>query len=221
MSFPAVLMCVFSSHSSLVIDPPFFPFVGGLYFSLTLLWSQISTIIFAILYSQNYEQGDMILDRRSKLSENALYAIVSGLAVVWLVSFYSFIKKIKPAYLSTFFGTMTGRQYAIHVFRTGDDITKSDIFGINVHLWLSIKDEVKEWTMSNWTRWEEEKPAWFTEHFISTVDDEFIPKKMDPKRRRSSLLGGAGGGDPKSRNERQRSSKVSAAATTTSSPSGE
>ena len=34
---------------------------------------------------------------------------------------------------------------------------------------------LKPWTLSNWERWEEEKPAWFTDKFIEGVPNEYIP----------------------------------------------
>ena len=66
------------------------------------------------------------------------------------------------------------------------------------------------WTRDNWKTWEKEKPAWFTDHFISTVPDEFIPVAMDLNRRRSSIFGGV---DvvAKTKSEKRGSSKVYAA----------
>ena len=41
--------------------------------------------------------------------------------------------------------------------------------------------------MANWERWEVEKPDWFTEHWISAVPNEFLPRP-EPNRRRSSVF---------------------------------
>jgi hypothetical protein len=66
--------------------------------------------------------------------------------------------------------------------------------------WLSIRGDVKAWTLENWERWEEEKPAFFNDAFKAQVDDDMIPpaslRKLNgggSARRRSSLgdiLGG-------------------------------
>jgi hypothetical protein len=66
---------------------------------------------------------------------------------------------------------------------------------------MSIRDDVKDWTMENWERWEEEKPAFFNDAFKASVDDDMIPAeslrglKVGGTRKRSSLgdlLGGGG-----------------------------
>ena len=161
--------------------------LSGLYFSLTLLWSQLSSIISAILYQQKYLVLDVEL-AHSKIDAGLMYSVVLGLAAIWILAFSSFLKRINPKYISTFFDTTTGFQRAIHLFRTGDDTMRSDIFGCNTRQWSSIRGEVMTWTRENWTTWVETKPAWFTPNFIATVPDEFIPIEVDPLRRRSSVF---------------------------------
>lgn len=34
---------------------------------------------------------------------------------------------------------------------------------------------MKPWTLKNWVRWEEEKPVWFTDHWIDCVSNEHMP----------------------------------------------
>ncbi|GMI13689.1 hypothetical protein TrLO_g3306 [Triparma laevis f. longispina] len=34
---------------------------------------------------------------------------------------------------------------------------------------------LKPWTLQNWDRWEEERPAWFTDAWVECVPNEFIP----------------------------------------------
>ncbi|GMH65114.1 hypothetical protein TrLO_g5213 [Triparma laevis f. longispina] len=34
---------------------------------------------------------------------------------------------------------------------------------------------LKPWTLKNWVRWEEEKPVWFTDHWIDCVSNEYMP----------------------------------------------
>jgi hypothetical protein len=63
-------------------------------------------------------------------------------------------------------------------------------------MWLSIRADVKAWTLENWERWGEEKVAWFDDNFRSSVDDDMIPPEslrrlngvaVGGSRRRSSL----------------------------------
>jgi hypothetical protein len=184
---------------------------GGLHFTLSLVWSQISSFIFVFLYQLSYNEEGENDGRRVKISATVLYSIASSLVLVWSFSFYSFIRKIDPKYLHTFFDTMTGSQYTIHLFRAGDDRIKMGVFATNAIYWVSIHDEVKAWTLSNWDRWNAEKPDWFTEQLISTIPDEFIPRP-DKNRRRSSVFASALGlpGVDASLDGRKRSSKVSA-----------
>lgn len=125
----------------------------------------------------------------SKISATSLYTFVGALAVTWIITFAIFLRQIKPHYKDTFFTFKTGFQFTIDSFKNGNDLQKSDVFNMQKRHWTSIRGEVKEWTLSNWSQWESEKPDWFTEFFISTVPSDFIPRKLDPDRRRSSVLG--------------------------------
>jgi hypothetical protein len=182
-----------------------------------LVWTQVTLVVFVLLYLRYYEQGDIGLDRRSKISASTLCPVAAALVVTWGIAFYFFIKRINPEYLHTFFGTMTGAQYTVHLFRTGGtEAVKAGIFSVSPLLWWSIRDEVKAWTLANWERWLKEKPAWFTDGFISTVPTDFIPVPMDRNRRKSSLLGNLfSRSDPtgKSGEKGRLSSKVAAVVT--------
>ena len=130
-----------------------------------------------------------------------------SLFLIWLVSFYSFILKINQKYMPTFFGTLTGPQYTVHLFRIGDDRMKMDVFGTNVVYWDSIRDEVMAFTHANWARWQAEKPYWFTEQKIATIPDEFIPR-VDKDRKRSSVFRNLLGlGDEGEKNSKGKSAK--------------
>ena len=163
-----------------------------------------------MLYQQFYDDEN----RRSKISASALYTIVGSLVFVWAVSFYCFIKKINPKYYHTFFGTMTGIEYNIHLFRVGDERMKMEVLSTTSSYLAPIRDEVRAWTMANWERWKVEKPDWFTEHWISALPAEFIPHP-EPNRRRSSafrnLLGLPEGNDGSAaRGSTKNTSKVAA-----------
>jgi hypothetical protein len=111
-----------------------------------------------------------------------------------------------PEYRHTLWSWTTGAQYVCDRFLKGkDDEAKFHVFGINLLMWeRTIGDEVKAWVAENWTRWKEEKPAWFDE---ALVPDQFVPATelevlgYDRKRRgsasgsvRESFLGVSVGG---------------------------
>ena len=161
---------------------------GGMHFTLSLVWSQISSVCSVVLYQAYYtgidENGGKM---RDKISATALYGIMGAAVFVWFLSFSAFIKLINKEYLHTFFGTMTGPQFEVHNYRVGNERVKMTIFTVNVLYWESIYDEVKAYTHANWDRWKEEKPDWFTEQWIASIPDEFIPR-VEKGRRRSSAL---------------------------------
>ena len=161
----------------------------GLFFTLNLCWSQVSSIICAVLYQRYYvvEEVDV---KRPKISAVLLFSVVLSFAAAWTFAFASFLRRIDPKYIPTFFDTRTGSQYTIHCFRIGDDLARSSIFTINKRHWTSIREEVMAWTKTHWTTWVETKPPWFTANFIASVPDEFIPIEVDPLRRRTSVFKG-------------------------------
>ena len=165
--------------------------MGGLHFSLTLLWSQLTTVGSAVLYHKNHEPpgGDVA----KKISARVLYAIVAFPAVAWLVFFVLFLLLINRDYVSTFLGTKSGKRFAVEAFQMGDDYQKRKIFFVNHRHWSSIRPEVKEWANKNWATWTEKetRPEWFNPAFASRVPDEFIPKELViPKdKRHESIFG--------------------------------
>ena len=161
---------------------------GGLHYTMSLVWSQISAVIAVVLYLRYYDKGEGEDKRRDKISATTLYGIVGSVVFVWLVSFSAFVNKINQKYLHTFFGTMTGPQYTVYLFRNGvSDRMKMAIFLKNTSHWESIRDEVKTYTHENWDRLQKEKPAWFTGDFIASIPDEFVPR-VEKNRRRSSAF---------------------------------
>lgn len=45
----------------------------------------------------------------------------------------------------------------------------------NHHMWRSIREEVAEWLMESWEKWEEDRPDWFNESWINSVPADMIP----------------------------------------------
>jgi hypothetical protein len=104
---------------------------------------------------------------------------------------------VKPEYRHLFYTTETAVQYirAEHSSAETDEI-RMHIFAYNEVKWRSYRGEVRDFTLANWARWHDERPAWFTEEVIQRVPDEFIPVAAlvalnaaahGGKRRRSSV----------------------------------
>ena len=76
-----------------------------------------------------------------------------------------------------------------HFLKGENDEIRIKVLEDNVDLWKDIEDEVKRWTLSNWSRWEVEKPEWFTEAFKEGVPDDMIPEEALAELNRKSAGG--------------------------------
>jgi hypothetical protein len=170
--------------------------MGGSYFAFNMIASQVSCWIAASLYVANYTG-------KNKLDDITIYAFIGALQVVWALALVLFSSKIKRAYWKTFYSTQSGRQCTMACFLDNeDDASRMIIFSSHEDLYSDIKDELKEYTLKNWARWEMEKSAWFDDNLKALVPDEYIPKaalddlnrlSLAGKRRRSIVLGMVGG----------------------------
>ena len=136
------------------------------------------------VFYANLKEGE-----KAVMDESVAWTIVGGLIGLGVFFFACFLLLMKPAYRSTFFSTQTGYAWVQSYFISGQtDEVKQRIFEHNKKQWASIRDDVKEYTLDNWERWEDEKPAWFNGAFKASVDEDMIPAgSREGGRRRSSL----------------------------------
>ncbi|GMI32054.1 hypothetical protein TrCOL_g9159 [Triparma columacea] len=93
-----------------------------------------------------------------------------------------FFSNIEKKYWHTFWSTLRSKDATMAYFLKGEsDAKKKYIFWRSRRQWGSIEGEVKKWVESNWAKWEEEKPEWFTDVTKSAVPVEFIPADGDSK----------------------------------------
>jgi hypothetical protein len=141
-------------------------------------------------------------ENKEVMKEGYAWMMVGGLSGGFICFEAAFLLLMKPGYKGTFFSTQTGYQYVQSKFLREGDENKKAVFKYNKKQWMSIRPDVKAWTIENWERWEDEKPSWFNDAWKSGVDDSMIPpacllrmKGGGSERRRSSLgdvLGGGG-----------------------------
>ena len=170
---------------------------GGLYFCISILISHASCFVAAYLYIKDRASSASL--QQEKFGAVELWAVLSGVEGLFLLSFTFFLLKINRKYVKTFFSTMTGKQFCVVNFHNAtNDVSKIEVFDQHPSYYASIRDEVKTWVGENWERWSQEKPAWFTARVISTIPDDMIPTtalnklKMGGRRRSSAgelLLG--------------------------------
>ena len=89
-----------------------------------------------------------------------------SLYAIWLLSLLSFIWVIKKSYLHTFFNLETASEFqrkTVMSLKDQDDI-KASYFFSHPDVREGWGDELlRPWTLKNWDRWEDEKPAWFND----------------------------------------------------------
>ncbi|GMI19342.1 hypothetical protein TeGR_g2736 [Tetraparma gracilis] len=110
------------------------------------------------------------------MPERMLWIGAGSLFAAWALTYIVLACMVKPEYRYQFYTTETAVQYirAEHVGAKDDEV-KMFVFAYHVSKWAHYKDEVRDFTHANWARWNEEKPAWFTEEVIQRVPDEHIP----------------------------------------------
>ncbi len=145
---------------------------GGACWLISILSNQAVCFVSVWAYAEHY-------DGPGKLDRAVLFPTFGALAGVWATALIGFLLAIERSYLRTFMSLETGRECAIRQFRErqGDDELRMDVFDENVRLWESIEGEVKAWLNANYTRWQAEKPAWFTPALIAKIPGDFLPKE--------------------------------------------
>ena len=146
--------------------------MGGFWFLVTLLLSMAGSVGSFYLYSTHYE-GDI------KLDAETLQTVLGVLGTVWVSSAIAFLSVMNRKYLHTFYNFDTASDYKRKCFLSageGQDDLKRKLLRDHPDIYSSWGDQLlKPWTLKNWDRWEEEKPAWFTDKWIEHVPNDYIP----------------------------------------------
>lgn len=151
---------------------------GGFPFLCSILISIAANFVSAYLYLNHNDDSDDEEDD-TKLDEGRLRVVLGSLYLFWLISAISLVATMKRKYLRTFFSIEKGKEYSRKYFLSlqGDQEDKRHvIFFDNPDVYRKWGEElIKPWTLKNWSRWEEEKPAWFTVKWVEHVPNHYIP----------------------------------------------
>jgi hypothetical protein len=167
------------------------------------MFSQGMALVASLVTTHIYLSDDDAAEDGNVMSTSLVWALVGALSCSEIFVFSCFLLLMKRDYRGTFFSLQTGHAWVKSLFLDNEeDHIKMFLHGQNRKQWASIRGDVKAYTLENWERWEEEKPAFFTAAFKASVDDDMIPPASlrglgGPSRRRSSLgdaLGGGGAG---------------------------
>jgi hypothetical protein len=186
--------------------------LGGAYWTANMV---LAILIFPFVAIKIYYGGIKSEDTPQVyvMKEETAWTLVAYLCCAWLFSFCFFLKLMKKTFRGTFFSTKLGKQVTMDYFLMDEDANKAIVFTSNRKQWSAIEGDVKDWVQSNWERWEDEQPDWFTEAWKSNIDDDWLSaeelKRQNiaggGQRRRSSLLGGL---QPEGGRERRGSATV-------------
>ena len=114
---------------------------------------------------------------KDKIHDAQLFAMVSTLAVVWLVTGLGLALTIKREYLHTFVSLQTGYADTQSTFLDNerDEARRVLIFFCNERQWRAIRDRVRQWVLSVYAAWKALMPSWFTEDLQTRIPDDFMP----------------------------------------------
>ena len=145
--------------------------IGGALFSFQTIVSQCYPFVSLYFYRRSSIED--------KIDPDMLNTAFTFLAITWLACAVALLVVTKSEFYHTFVSTITGWQFTINSFRKSDnpETKMLTIFENHSSYTESIKDEVIAYMHANWAEWERTEPAWFTPKFISSVGDEFIPKR--------------------------------------------
>ena len=127
----------------------------------------------------------------AKLEATTLYAFVSTLTAVSIVSFGVLLLTMECKYVRTFFSTQTGGEFAMSLFldNDGNDELRARVFLTNQEPWRPILPQVQAWLHLCFRMWRRTKPAWFTDALVACIPTDMLPVR-DAKRLSAQAPGG-------------------------------
>ena len=127
----------------------------------------------------------------AKLEAAPLYAFVSTLTAVSIVSFGVLLLTMERKYVRTFFSAQTGGEFVMSHFldNDGNDELRAEVFWYNEELWRPIRPQVQAWLHSCFKVWRRTKPAWFTDALVACIPTDMLPVR-DAKRLSAQAPGG-------------------------------
>jgi hypothetical protein len=127
----------------------------------------------------------------AKLEATTLYAFVSTLTAVSIVSFGVLLLTMERKYVRTFLSTQTGREFVMSHFldNDGNDELRAEVFYKNQELWRPIRPQVQAWLHSRFRTWRRTKPTWFTDALVTSIPTDMLPVR-DAKRLSAQAPGG-------------------------------
>ena len=110
------------------------------------------------------------------LTDASLWALLAALEGSFILFFAIFVKSINKKYVTTFYTTMTAREFRIKSYREAKSPqAKIQVLKLHPSYYASIRGEVAGWVQENYISWIEERPSWFTERVKANIPLDMIP----------------------------------------------
>jgi len=145
--------------------------LGGLYWTVNMFLALLASLSSVWIYTHTSD-GEEVTGREA-------WTLVGCMSGAWLTTFGLFFLLMKKEYRGTFFDNTTGKKQIMNRFKVDDDAIKASVLKKNKKMWRVIRGEVKAWVLTNWYRWVDEKPLWFTEAWLAKLPKDFIPEDED------------------------------------------
>jgi hypothetical protein len=124
-----------------------------------------------------------------------LSAVASTLLLLWLLSFIAFFLLAKRGCWPSFWNNETAAEYTKRVrWDAQPDEQRRAMLLVRVHpsLLRLVAPEARIWIQSNWARWSNAPPEWFTDRWKRALPDSVLSqealKSLGGKNRRRSTL---------------------------------
>jgi hypothetical protein len=159
--------------------------MGGLVFLANMIWSQTFPYVAKEIYYSHFqpEEFNVTLTDGSALTvtnelpeENTMF-LLSCLTTVWACAGALLYFNMDHRLIPSFFTTMTAPEYAVSLFHASetDEARFNAVFTNHDSYTMPIRQEVKEWVLENYAKWDREKPAWFSEANVACIPTDMIP----------------------------------------------
>jgi hypothetical protein len=155
--------------------------MGGLYFSVNaimsqlLLWGSIMLYIEEMKLGEEGDANETTSGHFRTLTEETLLWGGQAISLVWIVSVAVFFMTCKRDFVGSFISTATASTFAKECWdwqmkqeEIADEVIVK-VFSKHPSTFSHFEGEIGEFVSDNWERWNHEKPKFFTKKFIASI----------------------------------------------------
>lgn len=124
--------------------------LGGIYWTVNMIANQTVCFVSVYLFNKYSEKQNEEEEGQNMIIQN-LWLIVSGLLLLSMLNFATFMVLIKKEYRHTFYSTISGKTSHCDRWRNAKtDKEKINVFNTHRSYYKSIDKNLREWLFENW-----------------------------------------------------------------------